>query len=76
LFIKGSVPGSKGTWLTIKDAVKIDRPADVPYPGAVLSSHVPVVEEPAIVDAVIEDAVVEETAVADAAVASDENKEG
>ena len=34
LFVKGSVPGSKGTWLLVKDAVKVARPADVPYPAS------------------------------------------
>src|SRR3546814_10790871 len=28
LFVKGSVPGSKGTWLLVKDAVKVARHAD------------------------------------------------
>ncbi|MBK5263980.1 MAG: 50S ribosomal protein L3 [Alphaproteobacteria bacterium] len=35
LFVKGSVPGSKGTWLLVKDAVKVARHAEAPYPGAV-----------------------------------------
>ena len=34
LFVKGSVPGAKGTWLTVCDAVKVKRPADVPYPAS------------------------------------------
>jgi len=33
LFVKGSVPGSKGAWLIVKDAVKVARPADAPYPA-------------------------------------------
>ena len=33
IFVKGSVPGSKGSWLLVKDAVKIDRPDNVPYPA-------------------------------------------
>ena len=33
IFVKGSVPGSKGGWLLVKDAVKIARPADAPYPA-------------------------------------------
>jgi large subunit ribosomal protein L3 len=28
IFVKGSVPGSKGTWLLVKDAVKVARPAE------------------------------------------------
>jgi large subunit ribosomal protein L3 len=34
LFVKGSVPGSKGTWLLVHDAVKVARPADAPYPAS------------------------------------------
>ena len=33
IFVKGSVPGSKGSWLLIKDAVKVDRPEGAPYPA-------------------------------------------
>ena len=33
LFVKGSVPGHKGAWLLVKDAVKVDRPAEAPYPA-------------------------------------------
>lgn len=35
LFVKGSVPGSKGTWLLVRDAVKVARPADAPYPASI-----------------------------------------
>jgi len=35
LLIKGSVPGSKGGWLMISDAVKRSRPENAPYPAAV-----------------------------------------
>ena len=38
LFVKGSVPGGKGGWLTITDAVKLPRPADVPYPASIKSA--------------------------------------
>ena len=37
LFVKGSVPGHKGTWLTVKDAVKVARHADAPYPASLRS---------------------------------------
>jgi len=33
LFVKGSVPGSKGGWLLVKDAVKIAAPKDAPFPA-------------------------------------------
>jgi len=38
IFLKGSVPGSKGTWLLIKDAVKVNRPAEAPYPASLKSA--------------------------------------
>jgi large subunit ribosomal protein L3 len=38
LFVKGSVPGSKGTWLTVKDSVKVARHTDAPYPASIKSS--------------------------------------
>jgi large subunit ribosomal protein L3 len=61
IFIKGSVPGSKGNWLTIKDSVKIDRPADAPYPAALKSAAVPTpaVEEAPVVEDVVDVAVEE-----------------
>ena len=40
LFVKGSVPGSKGTWLMVKDAVKIARHADAPYPAGLKSMNI------------------------------------
>lgn len=36
IFVKGSVPGSKGGWLLVKDSVKVARPEGVPYPAALL----------------------------------------
>ncbi|PWG02818.1 50S ribosomal protein L3 [Sphingosinicella humi] len=33
IFVKGSVPGHKGGWLLVKDAVKVPRPEGVPYPA-------------------------------------------
>jgi large subunit ribosomal protein L3 len=38
LFVKGSVPGSKGGWLLVRDAVKVARPADAPYPAALVTA--------------------------------------
>ena len=34
IFVKGSVPGHKGGWLLVKDAVKVARPDAAPYPAA------------------------------------------
>jgi len=39
LFIKGSVPGHKGSWLTVSDAVKLPRPDAAPYPAAILEGR-------------------------------------
>ena len=33
IFVRGSVPGSKGGWLLVKDAMKVARHADAPYPA-------------------------------------------
>ncbi|HYD39050.1 MAG TPA: 50S ribosomal protein L3 [Allosphingosinicella sp.] len=35
LFVKGSVPGHKGGWLLVKDAVKSPRPETAPYPAGI-----------------------------------------
>ena len=34
LFVKGSVPGAKNSWMLVADAVKLPMPADAPFPGA------------------------------------------
>jgi large subunit ribosomal protein L3 len=47
LFVKGSVPGSKGTWLTVKDSVKVSRHADAPYPAGLKSVASAPVDAPA-----------------------------
>jgi large subunit ribosomal protein L3 len=38
IMVKGSVPGSKGGWVTIKDAVKKPLPKDLPLPAAIKSA--------------------------------------
>jgi large subunit ribosomal protein L3 len=35
IMVKGAVPGSKGGWVTVKDAVKKPAHADAPKPAAV-----------------------------------------
>src|SRR3546814_17978281 len=37
LFVKGSVPGSKGGWLIVKDAVKVNRTPDAPFTAGLRS---------------------------------------
>src|ERR687894_1225366 len=36
IFVKGSVPGHKGSWLTVQDAIKLPRADAAPYPAGVL----------------------------------------
>ena len=46
LFVKGSVPGSKGAWLMVKDSVKVARHADAPYPASIKSNATAPAEAP------------------------------
>jgi large subunit ribosomal protein L3 len=48
IMVKGAVPGSKGGWVTIKDAVKRAAPKDLPMPAGLRSAVVAaaVVEAP------------------------------
>ena len=38
LMLKGAVPGAKGGFVLVRDAVKRARPAEVPYPAALLDA--------------------------------------
>jgi len=44
IFVKGSVPGSKGGWLQVTDAVKVPRNENVPYPAALFEKNAPEAE--------------------------------
>ena len=33
ILVEGAVPGSKGGWITVRDAVKKTLPKEVPQPG-------------------------------------------
>jgi large subunit ribosomal protein L3 len=52
IMIKGAVPGSKGGWVTVKDAVKKKLPDGVPFPAAIKSmakkADTTVAEAPAV----------------------------
>jgi large subunit ribosomal protein L3 len=61
IFVRGSVPGHTGAWLTVKDAVKLDRHVDVPYPASIKSDAAPAAEAP------VEEVAVEEVAIVEAA---------
>src|SRR6202161_2960777 len=38
LMIEGAVPGAKGGYVLVRDAIKRARPADVPYPAALIDA--------------------------------------
>src|SRR5687767_7812920 len=47
IFVKGSVPGHKGGWLLVKDAVKVPRPDGAPYPAGIREIAAEIVHEEA-----------------------------
>ena len=47
LFIKGSVPGSKGGWLKVWDAVKLPQNENAPYPAGLLNEKLTEADIPA-----------------------------
>ncbi len=52
IMIKGAVPGSKGGWVTVKDAVKKKAPEGLPFPAALRSQQAPAqVEEAQVAEA-------------------------
>ncbi len=61
LFVKGSVPGHKGGWLLVKDAVKVARPDAAPYPAGIRAVAQEIVHEEAPAG-LVEEAAVHEMA--------------
>ena len=47
VFIKGAVPGSRGGWVTVKDAVKKKAPEGLPFPAGLKSAAAPAPAEEA-----------------------------
>ena len=47
ILIKGAVPGTEGTWVKIRDAVKVAAPADLPRPGSIKGGRQAAAEAPA-----------------------------
>ena len=41
VMVHGAVPGSKGGYVTVRDAIKKPRPADLPYPAALIEANAP-----------------------------------
>jgi len=60
LFIKGSVPGHKGAWLTVQDAVKVPRSESAPYPAGLVDTKVKIDESELPVAGLVDDAAVHE----------------
>ncbi|HEY0646494.1 50S ribosomal protein L3 [Phenylobacterium sp.] len=65
ILVKGAVPGTEGTYVKVRDAVKSALPADAPKPGAFKSAGQPTpaqaaaetpAEEPAVTEAPAEEA--------------------
>jgi len=56
LMVRGAVPGSKGEFVTVRDAIKKARHADAPYPAGLVQAA-----EPAVHDAPAETTMVETT---------------
>ncbi len=59
ILVKGAVPGSKGGWVLVRDAIKKATPEGLPYPAKLKGEAAPV---EAAVEAPAEDAPVEEAA--------------
>jgi len=60
LFIKGSVPGHKGSWLTINDAIKLPRNEAAPYPAGLVSANQPIDQAEIPAAGLVDDAAVHE----------------
>jgi len=60
IFIKGSVPGHKGSWLTVQDATKLPRSENVPYPAGLVSKNQPIDESELPEAGLVDDAAVHE----------------
>jgi large subunit ribosomal protein L3 len=59
LFVKGSVPGHKGSWLSVQDAIKLPRNDAAPYPAGILAKDQPI-ETEAPAAGLVDDAAVHE----------------
>lgn len=73
IMVKGSVPGSKGGWVTIKDAVKKATPENVIYPAALKSAAAEAkrLAEAAAAEAAAAEEAAREAAAAEAAAAEE-----
>lgn len=77
IMVKGSVPGSKGGWVFLRDAVKRKLPDGVPMPGAFRLDEAPAaVAEEAPAEEASAESTAEEVAEAQTDTASEADKEG
>ncbi|MCL6683269.1 50S ribosomal protein L3 [Sphingomonas alba] len=60
IFVKGSVPGSKGGWLQVTDAIKLPRNENVPYPAGLLDINAPELEVDHAAAGLVDEAAVHE----------------
>jgi large subunit ribosomal protein L3 len=60
LFIKGSVPGHKGGWVTVADAIKLPRHESAPYPAGLIDTKAKIDEAELPVAGLVDDAAVHE----------------
>lgn len=65
ILVHGAVPGPKGGWVLVSDAIKVSRPEDAPFPAGLVA-------DAAEVEAVVEDAADAENAEAAPESASEE----
>ena len=70
IMVKGAVPGAKGGWVSISDAVKKPLPEAAPLPAG-LRSNAKAAEETAAEDTAAEDMAAEDTAAAESTAAED-----
>ena len=55
ILVKGSVPGAKGGWVLISDAVKVKQPDNLPFPAAVRLPTAEAATAPEAVEAAAEE---------------------
>ena len=60
LFVKGSVPGHKGAWLTVSDAIKLPRHESAPYPAGLIDAKAKIDESELPAAGLADDAAVHE----------------
>jgi large subunit ribosomal protein L3 len=60
ILVRGAVPGSEGSFVKIRDAVKSALPADAPKPGAFRSAGAPAAAQVAVTEAPAEEATANE----------------